>query len=93
MRKWKHAVAKAGIDLMDGGPDLLYLRFADDILIFASSRHELGQLIGSMMIHLEQVGLLLNAQKTVVRTNEAQPPPFLPADSSGMSVKSGWLTC
>ena len=81
MRTWKHAVAQAGIDLMDGGLNLLYLRFADDILIFARSGHELGQLIGSMTIHLEHVGLLLNAMKKVVPTNEAQPPPFLPTDS------------
>ena len=63
MRKWKHAVGQAGIDLLDGGPNLLDLRFADDILIFARSRQELGQLIDSLLIHLEQVGLLLNAQK------------------------------
>ena len=44
MRKWRHAVGQAGIDLMDGGPNLLDLRFADDILIFARSRQELGHL-------------------------------------------------
>ena len=77
MRKWRHAVGQAGIDLMDGGPNLLDLRFADDIIIFARSRHELGQLVDSLTIHLEQVGLLLNADKTVVLTNEAQLPQFL----------------
>ena len=70
MRKWRHAVGQAGIDLMDGGPHLIDLRFADDILFFARSRHELGQLMDS-----------LNAEKTVVLTNEAQPPPFLATDS------------
>ena len=44
-------------------PNLLDLRFADDILIFARSRHELGHLISSLMIHFGQVGLLLNAEK------------------------------
>ena len=52
------------------------VRFADDILIFARSRHELGQLIDSLMIHLEQVGLLFNAAKTVVLTSETQPVHF-----------------
>ena len=42
MRKWRNAVGQAGIDLMDGGPNLLDLRFADDILIFARSRHGIG---------------------------------------------------
>ena len=32
MRKWRNAVGQAGIDLTDGGPNLLDLRFADDIL-------------------------------------------------------------
>ena len=63
------------------GKCLFDFRFADDILIFARSRHELGQLIVSWMIHLEQVGLLLNAGKTVVLTNQAQPPPLLATDS------------
>ena len=63
MRKWRHAAGQAGIDLMDGGPNLLDLRFADDIIICARSRHELGQLVDSLTIHLEQVGLLLNADK------------------------------
>ena len=37
---------------MDGGPNLLALRFADDIRIFARSRQELCQMINSLMIHL-----------------------------------------
>ena len=45
--------------MMDGGP-ISHLRFADDILVVARSRHELGQLIGSLMLQLEQVGLLSN---------------------------------
>ena len=41
MRKWRHAVGQAGIDLMDGRPHLLDLRFVDDILTFARSLQEL----------------------------------------------------
>ena len=92
-RKWTHAFGQAGIDFMDGGPNELDLRFADDILILARLRQDLGQLIDSLMIHLEQVGLLLNAERTVVVTNEAQPPQFLATTAdcklqscSGMSV-------
>ena len=99
MRKWRHAVGQAGIDLMDGGPNLLDLRFADDIIICARSRHELGQLVDSLTIHLEQVGLLLNADKTVVLTNEAQPPPILATDGGlkfailQRNVGQKWLGC
>ena len=51
------------------------------------------------MIHLEQVGLLLNGEKTVVLTNEAQPPPFLATDSGvkltilQRNVGQKWLGC
>ena len=81
MRKWRHAVGQAGIDLMDGGPKLLDLRFADDIVICARSRHELGQLVDSLTIHLEQVRLRLNAEKTVVRTH-GQPSPSHATDGA-----------
>ena len=90
---------QAGIDLMDAGPNLLDLRFADDIIICARSHHELGQLVDSLTIHLEQVGLLLNADKTVVLTNEAQPPPILATDGGlklailQRNVGQKWLGC
>ena len=48
----EECVGQAGFDLMDGGPNLFDLCFADDILIFARSRHELGHLIDSLMIQL-----------------------------------------
>ena len=79
--------------------NLFDVRFADDILIFARSRHELGQLIDSLMIHLEQVGLLFNAAKTVVLTSETQPAPFLATDSGlkltilQRNVGQKWLGC
>ena len=51
------------------------------------------------MINLEQVGLLLNAEKTVVLTNAAQPPPIL-ATNGGIrltilqgNVGQKWLGC
>ena len=98
MRKWRHAVGQAGIDLMDGGPNL-HLGFAGDILVVARSRHELGQLIGSVIIQLEQVSLLLNAEKAVVLINETQTPPCLAMDSGlkltilQRNIGQKWLGC
>ena len=62
-----------GFNLMDGGPNLLDLRFAD-ILIFAQSRVEAGDLLDVLVKQLDRVGLLLNPEKTMVITNEAQLP-------------------
>ena len=47
----------------------------------------------------KQVGLLLNADKTVVPTNEAQPPPILATDGGlklvilQRNVGQKWLGC
>ena len=40
MREWEAEVGKTGFNLMDGSPNLLDLRFADDILVFGRSRVE-----------------------------------------------------
>ena len=66
-----------GFDLGDGQPALLDLRFADDILLFAKSYSETVSLLHDLVTALSQVGLILNANKTVVLTNEAQPPQHL----------------
>ena len=49
-----------GFNLMDGGPNLLDLRLADDIVIFAQSRLETGNLLDALVKQLDRVGLLLN---------------------------------
>ena len=73
MRKWRLDVENAhyGIDLQDDLPKLLDLRFADDILLLARTAHEALFLLESLLQEFEEVGLLLNGDKTVVLTNEA----------------------
>ena len=48
--------------------------FPDDLLLFARSRFEAIFMLETLMEELAYVGLCLNAGKTVVLTNEAQPP-------------------
>ena len=101
MRKWRLDVENAhyGIDLQDDLPKLLDLRFADDILLFARTAHEALFLLESLMQEFEDVGLLLNGDKTVVLTNEAQPPSHLWTRTGiKLQVKNGsgghkWLGC
>ena len=57
-----------------GGPNLLDLRIADDILILAHSRVEAGNFLDALVKQLDRVGLLLNPETTMVIMNEAQPP-------------------
>ena len=100
MSKWRRWAegCSFGFDLCDGLP-LLDLRFADDILIFARSPHEIMTLLDKLVQFLGDAGLKLNAEKTVLITTQAQPPPFL-TTSTGAVIKvkqkeSGhkWLGC
>ena len=101
MSKWRRWAegCSFGFDLGDGLPPLLDLRFADDILIFANSPHEIITLLDKLVHFLGDAGLKLNADKTVLITTQAQPPPFLIISRGGViKVKhkeSGhkWLGC
>ena len=63
-----------GVKLMDAGPNLLDLRFAEDVLLFAEARVETGGLLGALVKQLDLFGLLFDPEKTTVITNEAQIP-------------------
>ena len=61
-------------------PHLIDLRFADDILFFARSALEVGKLLDSLVAELSEVGLVLNADKTVFFTTQSQPPSTITTD-------------
>ena len=61
-----------GLDLGDGGIPLLDLRFADDILLFATSRVEGTRMVDALVTCLKEVGLALNASKPRIPTTQAQ---------------------
>ena len=99
MRKWRLKVGDLGFDLSDGMPHLIDLRFADDILLFARSALEVGRLLDSLVAELSEVGLLLNADKTVVLTSQSQPPSTITTEH-GITLKvlpgnvaQKWLGC
>ena len=86
MGMWRRTVGRFGLDLGDGGPTLLDLRFADDILIFATTYIDAGLLLDELVACLSQVGLVLNIDKTKVMTTEAQPPSFL-STPAGLQIE------
>ncbi len=101
MQKWRQRVENltCGIDLEDGDSKLLDLRFADDLLLFARTKCEAIFMLETLMEELACVGLCLNAGKTVVLTNEAQPPNCLTLTNhetivvKGNDVGHKWLGC
>ena len=77
VRSWRASVGQVGFDLGDGLSRLLDLRLADDVLLFCRSAQEARVTSDSLVWHLANVGLILNAEQTVVCTTEAQPPPHI----------------
>ena len=53
------------------------LRFADDILLFANSGPKIAQFLHKLIVAVGRAGLILNAEKSRVLANKAQPPPAL----------------
>ena len=99
MEEWRRDVSHNGLDLGDGGPPVLDLRFADDILLFAGSAEQLGYMLDKLVTSLEKVGLKLNAAKTKALTTQAQPPKTL-TTRAGLEIAvldqssiSGWVVC
>ena len=57
MGDWRRDVSNNGLDLGDGGPPLLDLHFADDILLFVGSSEKLGYLFDKLVTSLGKAGL------------------------------------
>ena len=72
LANWRARVEHRGVDMYDGLLRLLDLRFADDLLLFASTRTDASYVFDEICAALRAVGLVLNATKIKVLTSEAQ---------------------
>ena len=77
MEDWRRDVSNNGLSLGDGGPPLLDLRFADDIVLFAGSAEQLSYMLDKLVTSLGKGSFKLNAAKTKALTTQAQPPKTL----------------
>ena len=73
MNKWREELQDGGLDFGDGGVPLLDLRFADDILLFATSSDEAARMVDALVTCFKGVGLALNGSKTKILTTQVQP--------------------
>ena len=73
LKKWREQLQDGGLDFGDGGIPLLDLRFADDILLFATASIEAARMVDALVTCLKEVGLALNASKTKILTTQTQP--------------------
>ena len=67
---------------------MLDLRFADDILVFATSLRQAAYLLDELLVALTDVGVILNEDKTKLLTTQAQPPKPITIPR-GLSILSG----
>ena len=84
--KWRMRVRTEGIDLENGGDLLLDLRFADDILVFATSSQQAAYLLDELVVALADVGLILNQDNTKLLTTQVQLPKTI-TTPGGLSVR------
>ena len=94
MSEWKLQIRKVGSILETIW--FVYLRFADDVLIFANTKEEAQNLLDSLVRHLAAAGLMLNTSKTVALTTEAQPPSFIQVGDSHLVMPNhtdGLVAC
>ena len=49
-------------------------------MFFAQSDLEVGKLLGSLVAELSEVGLVLNADQTMILTTQSQPPSTITTD-------------
>ena len=86
MSSWRAKIESYGLNLHDGMRALLDIRFADDLLVFATSRDDTIGLLEESVTSLGQVGLTLNKSKTKILTTQAQPGSCLQT-SGGVTVE------
>ena len=70
LQQWTTEIGHAGF-LGDNLGNLVDLRFADDIMLFANSGPEVAEILDKFAKAVGKVGLRLNIDKTVILTNEA----------------------
>ena len=74
LQRWKSTLTSQGIALdASNGDRLTNIRYADDILLFAKSWEEARGMLETLVEALREVGLEVNAKKTIILSTH-QPP-------------------
>ena len=93
MRRWKSRLGSKGwrIDTDIGSERLTNVRYADDLLLFATSMEDAIDMLSRLKQELRMVGLSVNSGKTKILTTESQHicderPLFIECDDSFVEV-------
>ena len=89
IRRWKAKLGNRGIKI-DVGERLTNMRYADDLIIYASSSDDLCIMLELLQNELALIGLHLNSSKTKAFTTEnLQQPMFLDISGDLVQVLTG----
>lgn len=76
MRSWKEKVSNKGVPV--GNQHILTnIRYADDLMIYATSSEELVQMLEALVQELQAIGLHLNSKKSKILTTSSQGPMMI----------------
>ena len=76
LSRWKLSLGNRGLDVGGvSGERLTNVRYADDLIVYATSCSELCNMIESLCVELRRVGLHFNAAKTKILTTEDRAGP------------------
>ena len=92
IRKWKRKLTNEGLRL---GQDtrLPNLRYADDLMIFATSREELVSMVEMLVQELSLIGLQLNGTNTkVLTTSTLQEASYVEICGTMVAILHGGMT-
>ena len=99
LKKGRKQLQAGCLDFGDGGIPLLDLRFADDILLFATSSDEAARIVDALVTCLKEVGLAPSVSKTKILTTQALPGKSVPTQN-GLEMEildatkaHKWLGC
>ena len=76
-RSWKVRLANHGLLLSGNAERLSNSRYADDVLLYGKSLHEVQEMLGWLTEDLQRIGIQLNSNKTKIFTTEANHPDFI----------------
>ena len=90
MPAWRTEIGHAGFDLGDNLGNLVDLRFADDILLFANSGPEVAEILDKFVKAVGKVGLI---DKRGATTQYACDKGKSYLESFGSESREKWLGC
>ena len=91
IRRWKEKVSNNGVPVGDQQV-LTNIRYADDLMIYATSWQELVRMLEALVQELAAIGLHLNSKKSKILTTSSQGPTMIEVAGELVEVLDGQVS-